>query len=56
MASDASLLFYTQEEIDAIHLKERLLMKAQSFWYNFTEDLLVLKEQIVDWASRKGAK
>ncbi len=40
MAYDARGMFYTKEEIDALTIKANIEFKAQSFWYNLTEDIL----------------
>ena len=45
MAWDASAMFYTKEELDALTIKDNMEFKAQSFWYNFTEDILCWLER-----------
>ena len=40
MACDVRHMFYTKGEIDALTVKANMEFKAQSFWYNLTEDIL----------------
>ena len=45
-------MFYTKEEIEAFTLKDKIAYRLQSFWYNFTEWFLTLKESDKRWMDK----
>lgn len=45
MSHDVRRMFYTQEEIDSMTFWDNFKFKAQSLWYNVTEDIKVFFEK-----------